>query len=535
MSTDVTVTELGPTYAVAAVAGCTTVRPRSTSTAVAGGASASRRCCIVITIVSLFASGLNLGLDFKGGVAWEVPVDQPHRRPGPCRPRAPTASTAPTPRSSGAHLGVGLRLLIQVGDQPVAEAAAGSRGAGHGRQGRHRVGQRQLGQLHVGAQHHREGHARPDRLPRSWSPCSSPGGSSGAWRSAAIVAMLHDVLISVGVYSVFRFEVTPATVVAFLDDPRLLALRHDRRVRQGQGEHASATPASRVPYADVINVSMNQVLMRSINTSLAAVLPVLSLLVLGAGILGAVTLREFALALLVGLITGSYSSIFVASPLLAMLKEREPQVPRRCAARTPPASTSSVSCSAARRPAKRDERGRALRAGQPATARSPAAANAGTPDARQGGCSPTRRDRGRRSVADQPERPGRYPGASWQSRWPLARTICVRDIADFPHAGRHVPRHHAAARRRRGVPPGHRRARPGASTASDVDRVLGIEARGFILAAPDRLSHGRRLRPGAQGRQAAVGGRPRGVPARVRHRQARDPPRRDPSRASGCW
>ncbi len=78
-----------------------------------------------------------------------------------------------------------------------------------------------------------------------------------------------------------------------------------------------------MPYADVINVSMNQVLMRSINTSIAAVLPVLSLLVLGAGVMGAVALQDFSLALLVGLITGSYSSIFIASPLLAMFKERE--------------------------------------------------------------------------------------------------------------------------------------------------------------------------------------------------------------------
>ena len=70
---------------------------------------------------------------------------------------------------------------------------------------------------------------------------------------------------------------------------------------------------------------MNQVLMRSLNTSLAAVLPVLSLLVLGAGVMGAVTLREFALALLVGLLTGSYSSVFVASPLVAMIKERQPR------------------------------------------------------------------------------------------------------------------------------------------------------------------------------------------------------------------
>ena len=68
---------------------------------------------------------------------------------------------------------------------------------------------------------------------------------------------------------------------------------------------------------------MNQVLMRSINTSLAAVLPVLSLLVLGAGVLGAIALREFAIALLVGLLTGSYSSIYIASPLLSLIKERE--------------------------------------------------------------------------------------------------------------------------------------------------------------------------------------------------------------------
>lgn len=77
--------------------------------------------------------------------------------------------------------------------------------------------------------------------------------------------------------------------------------------------------------ADITNVSMNQVLMRSLNTSLAAVLPVLSLLVLGSFVFGAVALREFAIALLVGLLIGSYSSIFIASPLLAIFKEREPR------------------------------------------------------------------------------------------------------------------------------------------------------------------------------------------------------------------
>lgn len=146
------------------------------------------------------------------------------------------------------------------------------------------------------------------------------------WRMAyaAIVAMLHDVLLSVGVYSLFGFLVTPATVVAFLT---ILGFSlYDTivvfdKVQENQRRYSGA----RIPYADVMNVSMNQVLMRSLNTSLAAVLPVLSLLVLGSGILGAVTLREFALALLVGLLTGSYSSIFVASPLVAIAKEREPK------------------------------------------------------------------------------------------------------------------------------------------------------------------------------------------------------------------
>jgi preprotein translocase subunit SecF len=81
--------------------------------------------------------------------------------------------------------------------------------------------------------------------------------------------------------------------------------------------------ASRVSYADITNISMNQVLMRSINTSLAAVLPVLSLLVLGSWVLGAVALEEFAIALLVGLMLGAYSSIYIATPLLAVFKTRE--------------------------------------------------------------------------------------------------------------------------------------------------------------------------------------------------------------------
>ncbi len=139
----------------------------------------------------------------------------------------------------------------------------------------------------------------------------------------------------------FQFEVTPATVVAFLTILGF-SLYDTIVVFDKVNENTERFAGTRTPYADVINVSMNQVLMRSLNTSIAAVLPVLSLLVLGAGILGAVALQDFSLALLVGLLTGSYSSIFVASPLLAMFKEREPRyrnlrgpARHRCRARAP--------------------------------------------------------------------------------------------------------------------------------------------------------------------------------------------------------
>ena len=141
------------------------------------------------------------------------------------------------------------------------------------------------------------------------------------WRMAvaAIVAMLHDVVIAAGIYSVFGFEVTPPTVIAFLT---ILGYSlYDTivvfdRVKENERRIAAAGLGA----ADLVNVSTNQVLMRSLNTSISAVLPVLSLLVVGAWLLGQVTLREFALALLIGMLTGAYSSIFVATPLLGVLK-----------------------------------------------------------------------------------------------------------------------------------------------------------------------------------------------------------------------
>ena len=88
------------------------------------------------------------------------------------------------------------------------------------------------------------------------------------------------------------------------------------RVKENEAKYAAQKP----PYDDIINVSMNQVLMRSLTTSFSSIVPVVSLLLIGAGVLGQSTLAEFALALFIGMVTGAYSSIFVASPLLGILK-----------------------------------------------------------------------------------------------------------------------------------------------------------------------------------------------------------------------
>jgi preprotein translocase subunit SecD len=140
-----------------------------------------------------------------------------------------------------------------------------------------------------------------------------------------LVALIHDVLVTIGVYSIFGFEVTPATVIALLT---ILGFSiYDGIVVFDKVDENTPLVGSKedLSYGEMVDRSLNEVLMRSLNTSITALLPVASLLVLGSFVLGASTLEEFALALLVGLFAGAYSSIFIASPLLALLKEREPR------------------------------------------------------------------------------------------------------------------------------------------------------------------------------------------------------------------
>ena len=142
---------------------------------------------------------------------------------------------------------------------------------------------------------------------------------------AAFAAMIHDLLVTVGVYSLFGFQITPDTVIAILT---ILGYSlYDTvvvfdRVRDNAG---GVLKSGNLTYSEMVNLSMNQTLARSINTSLVAILPVMSVLFVGADILGATTLQNYGLALFVGLVSGAYSSIFIASPLLAIMKEREPR------------------------------------------------------------------------------------------------------------------------------------------------------------------------------------------------------------------
>lgn len=279
---------------------------------------------IVATVISLFAQGLNLGIDFTGGVSWDVPaqnftVDDAATVLGD---NGFSATAARIQYRAAATEGGEDFVKVQVGDQPAE------------------VGQ-ELRATFADAAGVDVDQVNVNLVSSSWGAAITEKAVVALivflllvslfisirfeWQMAvaAIVAMLHDVLISVGIYSIFQFIITPPTVIAFLT---ILGYSlYDTivvfdRIRENEARFAGQKP----PYGDIVNVSMNQVLMRSLTTSFSSIVPVVSLLLIGAGFLGQGTLAEFAVALLVGMVTGAYSSIFVASPLLYALKERDP-------------------------------------------------------------------------------------------------------------------------------------------------------------------------------------------------------------------
>ena len=282
---------------------------------------------VVVTFGSLLTQGLNLGLDFEGGDAWDIPASETFGVD-----EATDVLQANDVSTTGARIQLRSSetsdvVTVQVEELPREQAEE------------------------VTADFAEAAGVTVEDI--SFSFTSSTWGAEITekavralviflfvvavfisvrfeWRMAlaAIAAMLNDVIVAVGVYSVFQFEVTPATVIAFLT---ILGYSlYDTivvfdRVKENEGRYAS----TKMPYEDIVNISMNQVMVRSLLTSFSSILPVISLLLLGAGLLGAVSLREFALALLIGMISGVYSSIFIATPLLAFLKSKTTKASRR--------------------------------------------------------------------------------------------------------------------------------------------------------------------------------------------------------------
>ncbi|WP_028636779.1 protein translocase subunit SecF [Nocardioides sp. URHA0032] len=142
---------------------------------------------------------------------------------------------------------------------------------------------------------------------------------------AGIVALIHDIIITIGVYAISGFEVTPATVTGILTILGF-SLYDTVVVFDKVRENTKNLRESRMSYAEAANLAVNQTLVRSINTSIVALIPVGAILYVGAVQLGASTLKDLALALFVGMAAGAYSSIFIATPLLVQMKANETAV-----------------------------------------------------------------------------------------------------------------------------------------------------------------------------------------------------------------
>ena len=244
--------------------------------------------------VSLVFQGLELGIDFRGGVAWEVPAgsltDQDAR--DVLGANNVEASNAKIQFLTGSELQV---MRVQVGDQPEAIRLAVQNSFAE-------LAKVEVEEVSVASVSSSWGRSITEKAIRALIAFFVIVSLYISWRLewkmaiAAFVAMVHDVLISVGVYSLFGFEVTPATVVAFLTILGY-SLYDTVVVFDRVQENAEKFATSRQSFANIANISTNEVLARSLNTTLSSALPVISLLVVGSFILGAKSLEEFAVAL----------------------------------------------------------------------------------------------------------------------------------------------------------------------------------------------------------------------------------------------
>ena len=273
---------------------------------------------IIVSFFALFVQGLHLGIEFKGGASFTV-----------------NKQTATVQQAREAVEAVGLpgEIIVQkIGDSKVrvqtgAVDAAQSRAIETALTQKFNVTEESIDTQLVGP---------------SWGKEITKKAIYGLiafllvimlflamvfepkMAAAAILAVVHDVFITVGIYALVGFDVTPATIIGFLT---ILGYSlYDTvvvfdKVRENT---KSVVANSKVTYSQAANLAVNQTIVRSLNTSIIALIPVGSILFVGAGLLGAGTLKDLSLALFIGLAVGTYSSLFIAPPFLAQLREREP-------------------------------------------------------------------------------------------------------------------------------------------------------------------------------------------------------------------
>jgi preprotein translocase subunit SecF len=279
---------------------------------------------ILICVLSFIFRGFNEGVEFKGGSTFQIPV-------------AGTSITADDANTAFTDAGV------PPGEAPQVVGSGSSKQIVVNTPGQTPAQEQKLVQsvarsLGIGVNS-----ISPNTFSSRWGHDTTVKALQGLviflivvsiyislrfqWRMAVggMLALLHDLLVAAGVYSLVGFEVTPSTIVGLLTILGF-SLYDTVVVYDKVAENAKDILAgSRTTYSEAANLAVNQTLMRSINTSLIALLPVGGLLFVGAGLLGVGTIKDLALILFVGLASGAYSSLFLATPIVVDLTEREPQ------------------------------------------------------------------------------------------------------------------------------------------------------------------------------------------------------------------
>ena len=276
---------------------------------------------VLVAIGGLYFKGLNMGIEFEGGVEYRVamPAGQANQSAveeirDAVAGTGIDAASAPIVNTSGTD-------TIRIQTEPVTNDQAN-----------------QISDTIQDAAGVQEGDISQDAIGATWGQQVADRALIGLvvftvlvvlfiwayfrqWKMSvgAIVALIHDVLITVGVYALSGFEVTPATVTGVLTILGF-SLYDTVVVFDKVRENTANLARTRQTYSQAANLAVNQTLVRSINTSVVALLPVGALLYVGVVTLGSGALKDLALSLFVGMAAGAYSSIFIATPLLVQLK-----------------------------------------------------------------------------------------------------------------------------------------------------------------------------------------------------------------------